>query len=113
MRSPSPKCSVAATLNDPGTGPPMSAQCPLFWAKAMMRPSEKIGRTKETSLMWVPPRYGSLIAKTSPGWMSSPNSSITALHWKCRVPTWTAMSPDPCITVLPRASHSADEKSRE
>ena len=50
--------------------------------------------------------------KTSPGWMSPSNASITALAVKCSVPTWTAMSWLPCITVLPCRSHSADEKSR-
>ena len=52
------------------------------------------------------------MAKTSPGWMSSPNASITALALKCSVPTWTAMSCEPCMIVLPLASHSAEEKSR-
>ena len=31
---------------------------------------------------------------------------------KCSVPTWTAMSWLPCMTVSPFASQSADEKSR-
>ena len=44
--------------------------------------------------------------------MSSPNASMTALAVKCRVPTCTAMSPLPCMTVLPSRSHSAEEKSR-
>ena len=65
-----------------------------------------------TSLKCVPPRYGSLIAKTSPSWMSSPNASITALHVKWSVPTWTAMSCEPCMIVSPFASHSEHEKSR-
>ena len=54
-----------------------------------------------TSLKCVPPRYGSLTANTSPGWMSSANASITALQVKCSVPTWTAMSCDPCMIVSP------------
>ena len=52
------------------------------------------------------------MAKTSPGWMSSPKASITAFALKCSVPTCTAMSWLPCMTVLPSASHSAEEKSR-
>jgi hypothetical protein len=78
----------------------------------MISSSWKIGRTIRTSLKCVPPTYGSFTAKTSPGWMSSPNASMTALQVKCRVPTWTAMSCDPCMIVFPSRSQSADEKSR-
>jgi hypothetical protein len=46
----------------------------------MTSPSTKIGRMMRTSLKCVPPRYGSLIANTSPGWMSPSNASITALQ---------------------------------
>jgi hypothetical protein len=111
MRRPSPKCILALTSKEPGTVPPTSAQWPLDWAKAMISSSTKIGRMMRTSLKWVPPRYGSFMAKTSPGLMSSSKASITALAVKCSVPTWTAMSWLPCITVFPCASQSALEKS--
>ena len=75
----------------------MSAQWPLDCENAISSPSAKIGRMKRTSQKCVPPRYGSLTANTSPGWMSSPNASMTALAVKCRVPTWTAMSCVPCV----------------
>jgi hypothetical protein len=45
--------------------------------------------------------------------MSSPNASMTAFAVRWSVPTWTAMSWLPCITVLPSRSHSAEEKSRQ
>ena len=53
------------------------------------------------------------MANRSPSWMSSPNVSMTAFAVRCSVPTWTAMSWLPCMTVLPCASHSAEEKSRQ
>jgi hypothetical protein len=65
-----------------------------------------------TSLKCVPPTYGSFVAKTSPGWMSPSNASMIALHVKCRVPTCTAMSCEPCMIVFPSRSQSAEEKSR-
>src|SRR3954466_13028914 len=52
------------------------------------------------------------MAKTSPSWMSPAKSSSTALAFRCSVPTWTAMSCEPCMIVSPRASWSAQEKSR-
>src|SRR4051812_17149390 len=45
--------------------------------------------------------------------MSPSKSSSTALAFRCSVPTWTAMSWEPCMIVSPRASCSAHEKSRE
>src|SRR3954454_4543042 len=45
--------------------------------------------------------------------MSPSKSSSTALAFRCSVPTWTAMSCEPCMIVSPRASCSAHEKSRE
>src|SRR4051794_29823893 len=45
--------------------------------------------------------------------MSPAKSSSTALAFRCSVPTWTAMSCEPCMIVSPRASCSAQEKSRE
>src|SRR3954471_10905714 len=45
--------------------------------------------------------------------MSPAKSSSTALAFRCRVPTCTAMSCEPCMIVSPRASCSAHEKSRE
>src|ERR1700754_4737450 len=44
--------------------------------------------------------------------MSPSKSSSTALAFRCSVPTWTAMSCEPCMIVSPRASCSAHEKSR-
>src|SRR3954447_8632471 len=45
--------------------------------------------------------------------MSPSKSSSTALAFRCSVPTCTAMSCEPCMIVSPRASCSAQEKSRE
>src|SRR5690349_7036981 len=45
--------------------------------------------------------------------MSPAKSSSTALAFKCSVPTWTAMSCEPCMIVSPLASCSAQLKSRE
>src|SRR4051794_3488308 len=45
--------------------------------------------------------------------MSPSKSSSTALVFRCSVPTCTAMSCEPCMIVSPRASWSAQEKSRE
>src|SRR4051812_25377000 len=45
--------------------------------------------------------------------MSPSKSSSTALALRCSVPTWSAMSCEPCMIVSPRASCSAHEKSRE
>src|ERR1700754_5161965 len=45
--------------------------------------------------------------------MSPAKSSSTALAFRCSVPTWTAMSCEPCMMVSPLASCSAHEKSRE
>src|SRR4051795_501010 len=45
--------------------------------------------------------------------MSPSKSSSTALAFRCSVPTCTAMSCEPCMIVSPRASWSAQEKSRE
>ena len=55
MISPSP-CELRALGSKvPGTPPPMSVQCALFWTKAMISPSWKTGMTTRTSLLWVPP----------------------------------------------------------
>src|SRR5687768_16742723 len=52
------------------------------------------------------------MANTSPSWMSPSKSSSTALAFRCSVPTWTAMSCEPCMIVSPLASCSAQLKSR-
>src|SRR3954447_22768864 len=44
--------------------------------------------------------------------MSPSKSSSTALAFRCSVPTWTAMSCEPCMIVSPLASCSAQLKSR-
>src|SRR6201991_1048621 len=44
--------------------------------------------------------------------MSPSKSSSTALAFRCSVPTWTAMSCEPCMIVSPLASWSSHEKSR-
>ncbi len=54
-RMPSLNMSFAVTSKEPGTLPPISAQWPLAWLKAISSPSAKIGRTTRVSLKWVPP----------------------------------------------------------
>ena len=83
IRTPSWKISVAPPDRLPGLMPPTSPQCARTTGKtksscAPPAPGAKSGVIIATSFRCVPPVYGSLCRKTSPGWMSSPNFSRTA-----------------------------------
>jgi hypothetical protein len=103
-RSPSCSTSVALAENPPGTMPPVSGQCPVLASQHQSLPSRKNGCTNFTSIRCVPPRYGSLTMKTSPGWsaiLSRFTRSITACTVNCIVPTNTGRPSSPCAISSP------------
>jgi hypothetical protein len=55
IRRPSRNMSRAVTSKEPGTEPPRSDQWPFDCEKPISVSSSKIGRTRRTSLKWVPP----------------------------------------------------------
>ena len=64
---PSAKVSVASAARPPADTPPTSATWMSVPAKNRTPPSANTGRNTRMSLAWIPPRYGSFIANTSPG----------------------------------------------
>src|SRR5436190_1703789 len=63
---PSAKVSVASAASPPAETPPTSATWISVPPKKRTRPSANTGRKTQTSFAWMPPRYGSFIAYTSP-----------------------------------------------
>ena len=92
--------------------PPTSAQWPLDCAKAMISPSTKIGRMMRDVVEVRAAEVGVVDREHVARVDVVAERLDHGLAVKCSVPTCTAMSWLPCMTVLPSASHSADEKSR-
>ena len=92
--------------------PPMSGMCEVVAAKATSRSPWKIGFTRQTSLMWPVPCQGSLVMKTSPGFMpSAPNSPRKWRTVAGSVPMKDGMLPEFWASAKPRASVSTQAKS--
>jgi len=113
MRTPSWKISVARPERLPGLIPPTSPQWARTTGKTKSSPAGvKSGWIIATSLRCVPPVYGSLCRKTSPGWMSSPNFSRTALIDQPIGTMWSGWScPLDMATIWARPSMRTQEKS--
>ena len=110
MRSPSWYTSVESTERPPATRPPISMWSATMTRKASSLPSLNTGLKRKMSGRWLPPQYGSLRMKMSPGWMSPSNFFITdsiasGMEPRCRA------TQTPCATMRPSMSHTAHEKS--
>ena len=113
IRRPSPKCSLALMSNEPGTAPPMSAQWPFGLGEGDQLSPWKIGRMMRTSLKCVPPS----IRVVDDEDVARVDVALEAFDHRLGREVQRADVDgdvaDPCITVLPSASHRQFEKSRQ
>ncbi len=95
----------------PGTAPPISIQCVTLTANAITRPPARIGLTRHTSQVCVPPSYGMLVAKTSPSRMPA-MPCLRRMLWICgpNVPV-KSVRPLDCATTCASASVMPQAKS--
>ena len=109
---PSANVSVASAASPATALPPRSATWMRVPAKKTTRPSPKTGRNTRMSLAWMPPRYGSFSAKTSPCCIESSglSSSNDGNELRRLAPCMRLVAVD-CATSWPAASRIAAHAS--